>query len=325
MVDDDPTPGQYLLNGSADFLMVPTISESLAGRAAFLELWPFTQGELGHTPERFLERAITDPDALLTDAPAPLNRDDYLERICVGGFPEAVRLHGRARRTWFANYVRTVTERDITELTGARRARQLPKVLALLAARTAGELVVSHIHDDSGLGSRTTTDDYIAYLQMAYLVRLLPAWSRNLTRKVTRHPKVHLTDTGLAAHILGKNPTALARPDDPARGSLHETFVANEMIRQVTWLDADVRLYHLRDRDGAEIDIVLEAADGRVVAIEVKASSTASPNDARWLAWLRDRIGDDFVAGIVLYTGTRSFILGERLMALPISRVWLAD
>lgn len=182
--------------------------------------------------------------------------------------------------------------------------------------------VVAHIHDASGLGSRTTTDDYIAYLQMTYLVLLLPAWSRNLTRKITRHPKVHIADTGIAAHILGKDPTALARPTDGARGPLLETFVLNELHRQTTWLDDEVRLHYLRDRDGAEVDIVAEAADGRIVAIEVKSSPSASIADDRWLSWLRDKTGDDFITGVVFHTGPRAFRLGDRLSALSISYLW---
>lgn len=323
-VDDDPRPGQFLLNGSADFLIVPTISESLAGRAAFLELWPFTQGELDGAPDNFLRRALQGPASLGDVAHRPLASADYLGRICAGGYPEVSRLSEGARRVWFRNYLRTVVERDIKEATGARKAWQLPRVLSLLAARTAGELVVSHVHDDGGLGSRGTTEDYIGYLQMAYLIHVLPAWSRNLTRKVTRHPKVHLVDTGLAAHVLGKNPGALARPTDPARGPLYETFVVNELLRQASWLDEEVRLHHLRDRDGAEIDIIVEAADGRVVGVEVKSSSTVGHSDARWLSWLRDKIGDDFVTGVVLHTGPRSFGLGDRILALPISQLWNA-
>lgn len=321
-VDQSNAPGQFLLNGSADFLTVPTISESLAGRAAFLELWPFTQGELDGSPDDFLAIAFTDPDALADREPSALMIGDYLERICAGGFPEAVSLSPRSRRTWFRNYVRTVTERDITELTGARRSGQLSRLLSLLAARTANELVIAHVHDASGLGSRATTEDYIAFLQMSYLAMTLPAWSRNLTRKITRHPKVHLTDAGLAAHLLGKDPAALARPTDPARGPLLETFVFNELHRQTTWLDDEVRLHHLRDRDGAEIDLVAEAADGRVVAVEVKAAPTATAADARWLAWLRDKISDDFTAGVVLHTGSRAYRLGDRLYAVPVAHVW---
>jgi uncharacterized protein len=321
-VDQKREPGQFILNGSADFLTVPTISESLTGRAAFLELWPFTQGELDGTPDRFLATAFRSPDDLLDHRPSTLTSSDYLNRVCAGGFPEAVAMPSRIRRTWFRNYIRTVTERDITELTGARRSQQLPRILSLLAARTANELVVTHIHDASGLGSRTTTEDYLAYLQMTYLVRLLPAWSRNLTRKITRHPKIHITDTGLAAHMLGKDPASLARPTDPARGPLLETFVHNELHRQTAWLDDDIRLHHLRDRDGAEVDIVAESADGRIVAIEVKAAPTATAADARWLTWLRDKTTDDFTAGIVLHAGPRAYRLGDRLYALPISQLW---
>jgi predicted AAA+ superfamily ATPase len=322
VVDQSKRPGQFLLNGSADFLTVPTISESLAGRAALFELWPFTQGELDGTPDGFLATAFGSPDVLADAEPSDLTTAHYLERVCAGGFPEALSIPTRSRRTWFRNYIRTVTERDITELTGARRSQQLPRILSLLAARTANELVVAHVHDASGLGSRATTEDYIAYLQMTYLAMTQPAWSRNLTRKITRHPKIHLTDTGLAAHILGKDPAALARPTDPARGPLLETFVFNEIHRQTTWVDDEIRLHHLRDRDGAEIDIVAESTDGRIVAIEVKSAPTATATDARWLAWLRDKTGKAFTAGIVLHTGPRPYRLGDRLYAIPISHIW---
>lgn len=325
VVDLDRSPGQFLLNGSANFLTVPTISESLAGRAALFELWPFSQGELHGGQDGFLARAFADPASLLDGPAATSSPADYLDRICAGGFPEAVGLSGGMRQRWYRNYVATVTGRDVVELTGARRADQLPRLFALLAARSAGELVVSQVHQESGLDARATTEDYIAYLRMTYLVQLLPAWSRNLTRKITRRPKVHIVDSGLAAHALGKDAAALSRPTDPARGPLHETFAVNELIRQAGWLDQDVRLHHLRDRGGAEIDVVAEAADGRVVALEIKAAATANQADGRWLSWLRDRIGEDFVAGFVVHTGQRPFRLGDRLAAVPLSYLWLAD
>ncbi len=323
VVDENRAPGQFLLNGSADFLMVPALSESLAGRAVFLELWPFTQGEMEGRPDRFLEQAFTDPEQLLSRHLSPLSPYDYLQRICRGGFPEAVALPERARGVWFSNYVRSVAQRDITEFTGARQAQYLPKILSLLAARTANELVAAHIHDESGLGSRNTTDDYLSHLQMVYLTHLLPAWSRGLTAKIVRHPKVYIADTGLAAHLLGKDPESLSRPTDPARGPLVETFVANELLRQSNWLDWDVRLHHFRDRDRNEIDLIAEAADGRVVALEVKAAQTVSAHDARQLKWLRNKIGGDFVCGVVLHTGERSFRLDDNIYALPISALWL--
>jgi predicted AAA+ superfamily ATPase len=234
-------------------------------------------------------------------------------------------LEARSRRTWFTNYIRTVTQRDITELTGARRAEQLPRLLRLIAARTANELIPAHLHADAGLGSRVTTDDYIGFLLMAYLVELVPAWSKNLTTKVKRHAKVHICDTGLADFLLGKQIDALARPTDPARGPLLETFATNELRRQLAWSDVDATLHHFRDRDGAEVDVILEAADGRVVGIEVKASATVDDHDFRWLRLLRTKLGDDLVHGYLLYCGERPLAFGDRLTAIPLSYVWEAE
>ena len=317
VVDDDASRGQFLLNGSADFLTVPTISESLAGRAAFLELWPFTQGELHGTPDGFLKAAFADPDLLLAGGTSTLDLHDYLSRVCAGGFPEATAMASEARRMWFRDYVRTVTQSDIKDLSGARRVRQLPKLLALLAARTAGGLVVANLHEAVGLGSRDTTETYLGYLESTYLVMLVPAWSRNLSSKVAHRPKAHIADSGLAAHLLAKNPESLARPTDPARGQLLESFVVNELHRQASWLNDDVRLHHFRDRGGTEIDIIAEAADGRFVAIEVKSAPVVDRRDARHLRWLQARSPDDFVCGVVLHTGERAYRLGTASWRCP--------
>ncbi len=321
-VDDDASRGQFLLNGSADFLTVPTISESLAGRAAFLELWPLTQGEMHHAPDGFIEAAFSDPDRLIEGGASPLSTGDYIERACTGGFPEAISMPPQARQQWFRDYLRTVIQRDIKDLSGARRTQDLPKLLKLLAARTAGELVVKNLHDDTGFGSRHTTEAYLGYLQMTYLVLQLPAWSRNLTSKATRRQKVHITDSGLAAHILGKSPQSLARPTDPARGQIIESFAVNEMYRQASWHRSAITLHHFRDRGGVEIDVVAEAADGRLVAVEIKSGPAVNRSDARHLRWLRDKVSDDFVCGVVLHTGERAYRLEDRILALPISCLW---
>jgi predicted AAA+ superfamily ATPase len=322
VVDEDSRPGQFLLDGSADFLTVPTISESLAGRAVFLELWPFSQGELEGAPDGLVDVLLEDPDSLRSGQRSRVGLEDYLERVCRGGFPEAVRLAGRTRGTWYGNYVRTVTQRDIRDVTGARKADRLPRLLRLLAARTAGELVVTHLHADLPLGSRETTEDYLGFLEMTYLTVRVPAWSRSLTTKVKRHPKVYLADSGLAAHLVGKAPAALRRPTDPARGPLVETFVAAELRKQAGWTKHEAGLHHFRDRGGAEVDLVLECSDGRVAAIEVKASTTVTDHDFRWLAWMRDRMHEEFMHGLVLYAGDRPLAFGDRLTAVPLSYLW---
>ncbi len=320
-VDRDATPGQFLLTGSMDFLTAPTISESLAGRAAFLEVWPLTQGELAGSPERFIDIVFSEPDKLRGRAASRLTRQEYLERLCCGGYPEAVGLSPRMRGRWFADYVRTIIDRDITEQFGLRKADELRKLLRLFAARTSRELVMDGIVTDAAVAKQTVYD-HRAWLETAHLLRPIPAWSRNLTARVKRRAKILIPDPGLAAWLLGKSPQALERPTEPATGQLVETFVATELMRQMAWSELEVSLWHWHDREGAEIDLVLEAADGRVLGVEVKAGRSPTAEWFKWLAIMRDRTGPDFVHGIAFYTGNDVVPFGDRLTALPIAALW---
>ena len=325
-VDQDPTPGRFLLTRSADFLTVPTISESLAGRAAIFTLFPFSQGEIHGRPESFLERLVHDHASLGRSGPvSQVEPGEYEHRICAGGYPEVMNMGRRAMLRWFDAYVRTIAARDVVELTGARRAAQLPQLLRAVAARTANELVVSKVHGQVGLGSVQTTADYLSHLEMIHLIETVPAWSVNLTARVKRHPKVHLIDTGLAAALLAKTPEMLTWPTDPARGPLFETFAVNELLRQASWLDIPVGFHHYRDRHGREIDLICELPDGRVAAVEVKAAATVSAKDAAHLVWLRERLGSRFGYGVVLYTGPHPLPLGDRIAALPLSCLWTLE
>ncbi len=320
-VDRDPSPGQFVLTGSSNFLTVPTISESLAGRASFVEVWPFTQGEISGKPDRFIDRALSGPTAFGTYQPDRLGRRDLLQRACTGGYPEVHRLAAGERPGWFRDYVLTTIERDVVQLSGIRKVAEMGQLLRLFAARTGGELVMQGIIDDAPL-ERQAVYDHRAWLETIHLITTLPAWSRNLTRRVKRHPKIFVTDPGLAAWLLGKTPDALEDPADPATGQLVETFVFNELRRQLTWAASDVSLFHWQDRSGAEVDIVLEAADGRIAALEIKTGQTAKPEWFRWLGQMRDTLGDKFMAGIALYAGHEVLPFGDRLIAAPISALW---
>lgn len=320
-VDHNPAPGQFVLTGSSNFLTVPTISESLAGRAGFVEVWPFTQGEITGKPDRFIDRALSGPSAFGAYQPGRFSRRDLLERTCTGGYPEVRRLAAKERPGWFRDYVLTTIERDVVELSGIRKVAEMGQLLRLFAARTSCELVMQGIIDDAPL-ERQAVYDHRAWLETIHLITTLPAWSRNLTRRVKRHPKIFLTDPGLAAWLLGKTPQALEEPSDPATGQLVETLVFGELRRQVTWAATDVTLYHWQDRSGAEVDVILEASDGRVAAIEVKTGQTAKPEWFRWLGQMRDTVGDKFMAGIALYAGNNVLPFGDRLLAAPISALW---
>ena len=332
-VDEDPSPGGFVLTGSTRFLTVPTISESLAGRVHIVDLWPFTQGEadeLGGGSDTLLPRLFEGASLVRTLGEEKLPaRRDYLERVCRGGYPAARDLEAGARRRFFRNYLRTVTQRDVPEISHIRRVDELPRIMRLLAGVTAQEIKDTELAERLSIDRRTLRANYLPLLHTVYLALELPPWSRNLVSRVSRHPKSHLVDSGLAAHLLGTDAERLSAPTAPGTGALVETFVVNELVRQASRFadDLGLGLFHYRSHGGTEVDVVAEAEDGRVVGIEIKAAASVDLGDFSHLAAVRDRLDRlsdaGFVRGVVLYTGDRAHSFGDRLEALPIAALWL--
>lgn len=320
-VDRDPTPGQYLLTGSTRFLTVPTMSESLAGRVELVDLWPLAQSEIERKHGGLVDGLFGSTRSVRSASLPPVSRAEVFERVCRGGFPEPVGRSSRSRGRWFDAYARTLTGRDVGELANIQRVQDLPALVRLLAARTATAINLSSLAADAGI-PRTTLAGYMPLLEDVFLMFRLPAWSRNLTSKGVKQPKLHFTDTGLAAHLVGTSPSALARPQAPMAGALLESFVASELARLCTWSNVEPKMHHFRDRAGSEVDLILEARDGRIVAVEVKAGRSVGRGDTKALAAMRDRLGDEFVNGVVLGCFERAQPLGDRLTALPLSALW---
>lgn len=333
LVDETPESGQFIFTGSTRFLTLPTISESLAGRVHIVDLWPYSQGEadgLGESADSLLPRLFERAPVRegLDEGRLP-TRHGYLERVCHGGYPEAVGLDAPARRAFYRNYVRTVTQRDVPEISRIRHVDELPRILRLLAAATARETRDTELAEQLSIDRRTLRANYLPLLHTVYLSFELAPWSRKLAARVSRHPKTHLVDTGLTAHLLGMDPGRLAEPTAPATGQLVETFAVNELVRQTSRF-ADtlgVSLFHYRVHGGSEVDVIAEADDGRVAGIEIKAAASAHPSDFSALEALRDRVDRladmEFVRGIVLYTGPEAHGFGDRLEALPLAALWL--
>ena len=330
LVDADQTPGRYLLTGSSNFLTVPTISESLAGRARLLRLAPLSQAECTRTDTPPLDAWMEQTGAARAlsqrSATSPLTRRDYAHLICTGGYPEVLRLPDRLRAGWFESYIETVVERDIAALADIRRSAALLPLLRWTAAHTAQELIVAEASRRLGI-SQPTVVAYLEWLRTVFFVHELPAWSRNLSARAVRRPKLHVADTGLAAHLLGVDPDALAVPTSRALGPLTESFVVVEIARQASSSANRLSLWHYRDARH-EVDLVLERPDGSIVAVEVKASGSPSPRAADHLRWLRDRLDDaapgTFAAGVLLHMGEHELSLGDRLSMRPISSLWTA-
>lgn len=320
-VDDDRRPGRFLLTGSADLLHVSGSNESLAGRSETLDLWGLSQGEkLGRRDDfvTWLSQGV--PSRRRSLEPC-----DYTSMIVAGGYPEAGRRQARAAGRWFDGYLRSVTDHDAAEVSGLARLNRLQVLLRWLAAQTSHELVLASASRATGVPERSLPP-YLRLLDDLYLTRSLPAWGRNLAKRVVGRPKAVVVDTGLAAHLTGATvPTLADLQQRPRLGDLLETFVASELIKQQTWSETPYRLFHFRDAgSGSEVDLVVELADGRAIGIGVKASVTLGRSDFAGLTALRDSLGTGFVAGVVFYTGTEEIPWGDRLRALPVSALWQA-
>jgi predicted AAA+ superfamily ATPase len=319
-VDTNPRPGQFLLTGSSQILALRHLPDALPGRMEIVELWPLSQGEIDRTADRFVDAAFRNGPALARVS--ELCRRDYLDRAVKGGYPEAIRRTARRRAAFFESYLTTLIERDVTALSVIERRGELRRLLALLAGRSGNLLVPNALAIQSGI-PRTTLTRYLELLSAVFLIKSIPAWSSGQTRRAVGAAKLAFVDSGLACHLLGQDPVRLAEPGGAA-GPMLETFVLMELARQLTWSDERVRLYHYRTKDNVEVDAVLESADGRIIAIEVKASSTIRTEDLTGLRHLASRVGPRLVAGYVLYTGQQTLPFGDRLRALPIDTLWSA-
>jgi predicted AAA+ superfamily ATPase len=320
-VDDDPAPGQFILSGSSRFLTVPTLSESLAGRAVFIDLWPLSIPERTDGPTDFINRVFADP-AALPAADSPWTREAYIDVIAAGGFPEALTLtSATARKAWYDGYLTTVVNRDISDFAEIDKAYAIPRLLGLAAARSGSPLVLADIARSADL-TRVTARNYLTYLDIVFLTTEVPAWSTNFTSKISKASKLYVTDSGLAAHLLQATPQALRSPGHPALGMLVETFVLTELMKLLPLADTAVSIWHFRERDGREIDFILEGPQGQIVALEVKATSSPGRDTVRHLVWLKERLGSRLTAGIVLHLGPHGSSYGDGIYALPVSTLW---
>jgi uncharacterized protein len=319
VVDADRQPGRLLLTGSADVFLLPRVSESLAGRMEVLTLWPFSQGETEGHREGFVDAVFGEalPDAVEGD---PGGADDLWGRVVRGGYPEALaRTAAKRRARWYESYVTTILQRDVRDLANVEGLTQMPRLLQLLAARTGSLMNYSEVSRSVGLPN-TTLKRYLTLLQATYLVREMPAWSANLSKRLVKAPKGLLTDTGLAAELVGAGEGS--GPPEAVRGGLIETFVAMELEKQRAWADRRVSLHHFRTSSGQEVDLVLEDAAGVLVGVEVKAAVRVTAGDFRGLRALQEARPAAFHRGVVLYSGNEVVPFGDHLYAVPMAALW---
>src|SRR6266699_1597741 len=286
-VDDDRRPGRFLLTGSANILTLPQVSESLAGRMEIVGLLPLSRTEVRGKKPGFLKAAF---DSKLGKPAEPMIGKDLVQAVLTGGYPEMLRREDpKRRRTWARDYIRAIVQRDVREVADVEKLDQMPRLLQVLAHHSG------RLTNFTQMGAQVGFDD-----------------------KTTR---LHFLDSGLLGALLGATAERIAK-DRSSFGPLLETFVFSEVLKQASWFGESCALYHYRDKDQDEVDLVIETGSGAVVGIEVKASATVNAGDFKGLRKLADACGDNFKLGVVLYDGGRPVHFGDPLVAAPMSCLW---
>lgn len=318
-VDRDRRPGQFLLTGSADVFTTPGFAQALVGRMEILTLHPFSQGELRHRREALIDRLFAGEPDLSHEG--ELAKREYIELAVTGGYPEVVRRPpGRRRTRWLAAYLDTLVQRDLTALADIDRLRDVSVLVRITAARTSNVMNTDALAHATGIAP-STARRWLTLLEQLFLISRVPGWSNNASSRVSLAPKLYMQDSGVAAYLMGVGPHTFDKPSADG-GQLLETFVAMELQRQSGWSDVECSLLHFRSRERFEVDCVLEARDGRVVGIEVKASATVVDQDFRGLRNLATLAAGRFTAGVILYTGRQALRFAPNLYALPMSSLW---
>jgi predicted AAA+ superfamily ATPase len=318
-LDTDDTRGQFLLTGSANILALPSVKDALPGRVDYVNLWPFSAAELagsnaGNLVDSVLDGAPPDIEG------APVGRALYTERILRGGYPEAQVRGLRSLGSFFSSYLTSIVERDLGDVASLRAPDSVERLLHVIAARTGGLISFQGMGRDLGL-DKNTVHSYTRALENLFLVHTLKPWQVNLGARQIKSPKLYVVDSGLLCRLFKANQQRIEE-DGAVAGAVFESYVTMELLRLAEVSAAEASLFHYRDKLGREVDVVLESASGEVAGVEVKAGATVSYDDLGGLQRLRDKLGDRFKCGVVLYTGERTLPFGDRIWVVPLAALW---
>ncbi len=317
-VDSDPRRGRYLLTGSANILTVPRITESLVGRMLVQPLLPLSQAEIRGGSGTFLETVF--------NGGVPQTGDfvlgpDLVELVLSGGFPDALKMDGWTnRQQWYTNYVNGLVIRDMQNIENVDQPMAMQSLAKVLPHFSGKTFIHSKVGEIIAM-KREMTERYMWLLEQAYLFQTVPSFGANRRKGLTREPKLFFLDSGLLAGLMEETPDSIASSRS-AFGAIVETFVFSEVLKQATWTCGSKSFYHMRSKDGKEVDIVVQNGARKVVGIEVKAGKNVSSSDFSGLRSLAETCGENFIRGIILYDGTETKSFKDEFLALPISCLW---
>lgn len=317
-----------VLTGSSQILLLKRIQETLAGRITLRELFPFTFRELmdyqGENREPLLLEKLMGKghvDEVLNGMSSILIGEDRVFNTEVedwiytwGGMPPLIHIReSNERKYWLKDYAIAYLERDLSNLASLKDLKPFMKFQQIAALRTANLISFTELARDSGIGIETSRR-YLEYLRISYQAFLLQPYHKNLTSSLVKTPKLYWFDNGLQRHLSGYG-------YETNNGQLYENYVASEIMKFIRTNRMDAKLYFYRTRSGMEIDFILETNKG-ILGLEVKNREVVSSSDFTSLKKLALAAGKEWKAGIVIYRGNKIQNYGDRLWAIPSTRLF---
>lgn len=318
LVDEDRQPGAFILTGSADLMTLPALADSLAGRAEFIILYPFSQIELkqgpaGRQEEHDIINQLLSPD-FTPRLESLLDLDQVISAIACGGYPEAIQRSSNRRTRWYRSYTDAIIRRDIREVFQLQKLDEMAKLLKSLSSISSEALNYASLGKAIKMDSKSV-QKYVSALENLYLVKRIPGWHRNELKRAIKQAKVHFVDTGLLCSLRGVNVAAI-KADRNLMGSLMETWVCSELLKSIAISDQDCQLFHYRDKSQREVDFILSGHNGQATGIEVKAGMTIKKE---MFATQEMLVATGSIQrGVIVYNGDRVLPFSDKLVALPV-------
>ncbi len=300
LVDEDARPGRFILTGSQNVLLMESVSQTLAGRTAFLRLYPLSLRELHGRPPLDVERL----DQPVVASAGPRRQAPNPWQTLVRGFYPRIHDRNLIAEEWLADYARAYVERDLREVAQVEDLRGFDRFLRLAAARTGQELNLTALASDAGVAQQTARR-WLSALEIGYLATTLPPHHANFRKRLRKRPRLHFLDTGLVCYLLGIRDAATLA-NHPLRGAIFESFVVAEFIKSFAAMRRDAPLYFWRDATGHEIDILIDAGE-RLLPVEVKSGQTVAPDAFGHLTWWTSLPANPNRGGVLVHGGAERY------------------
>jgi len=306
IVDEKNRKGMFLLTGSSDMFKNSKIKESLAGRLASFNLFPLSYSEINGKSINIIDKFFSKSFNYFEDNFENISNLDVTNAILRGGYPEVYQLPFRARKAWFEFYIKARISKDIATIENIdlSKLKEIDKLLRALSAQIGSIVNYKKISNSVAISDKSVAK-YIQILEALYIIKLVPSFANNQLKRVIKSPKIQFIDTGLASILLNIDVEGAMTKQGEFYGNLVESFVYSELIKHQSWAEISVNIYHYRDGDKKEVDFILEASDGRVIAIEVKSGSKIKKEYFYGLVTLARTLKEKSFKGILLYGGNQ--------------------